>query len=102
MGDLTAKWDVVVHTFIGDQTAFHELKAEGNTVSGTVTDKANGAQADIVNGKFDGKKFSYEFKIKVPIGLIDCSIEGELLDENTIKGESTNPMGTFNFEGKRL
>jgi hypothetical protein len=36
MENLTGKWDVVVHTYIGDQFAYHELTADGDKLTGTV------------------------------------------------------------------
>lgn len=102
MSNLTGKWDVVVHTFIGDQFAFHELTADGEILTGTVTDKGNGSAAEIYDGKVEGDKFAYEFKIKIPIGNLKFKIDGELLADGTIKGVSKNAMGKFEFTGVRV
>ena len=101
MSSLTGKWDVVVHTFIGDQFAFHELNVEENKLTGVVTDKGNGATAEIYDGEIDGNNFKYEFKIKIPIGHLKFKISGEVQDDK-IKGVSKNAMGKFNFEGTKL
>lgn len=102
MEKLTGKWDVVVHTFIGDQFAFHELKVEGDTLTGFVTDKANGSKAEINKGRIEGDKFFYEFQIKIPIGNLTFEIEGEMLPDGSIKGVSQNAMGKFDFTGVRV
>lgn len=101
MATLTGKWDIVVHTFIGDQFAIHELSVDGETLTGTVTDKGNGSKAEIMDGKVDGNTFNYNFKIKIPIGHLKFDINGEISDD-TIIGISKNAMGKFKFEGKRI
>lgn len=102
MSNLTGKWDVVVHTFIGDQFAFHNLNVDGENLTGTVTDKGNGSEAEVTEGKVNGNKFNYEFKIKIPIGNLKFKIEGEILEDGTIKGISKNAMGKFEFTGVRV
>ena len=99
---LKGKWEVVVHTYMGDQSSFHELDVEGNNVSGTVTDKGNGNTVDVVDGKFDDGKFSYGFTLKIPIGELDFTINGELVEDGKIKGQSVNAMGSFDFDGTLL
>lgn len=102
MSNLTGKWDVVVHTFIGDQFAYHELTVDGDSLTGTVTDKGNGSAAEIYEGKVEGNTFSYEFKIKIPIGNLKFKIDGEILADGSIKGVSKNAMGKFDFTGVRV
>lgn len=101
MEKLNGKWDIVVHTYMGDQSAFHELSVEGNVLTGKVTDKGNGAQAVIQDGKVDGNKFSYNFEIQIPVGKLKMMLEGEYLENETIKGTSSNAMGQFEFDGKK-
>lgn len=101
MAELTGKWKVVVHTYMGDQFATHDLVADGDKLTGKVIDGSNGNQTDILDGKIDGNKFSYHFALRIPIGDLEFTIEGELMDDGTIKGNSTNPMGTFEFEGTK-
>ena len=101
MSALVGKWDVVVHTFMGDQFAVHDLTVNGSELTGTVMDKGNGATTDIYDGSVDGNKFHYVFKIKIPIGNLEFTIDGELLADGTIKGTSANAMGSFEFTGKK-
>lgn len=101
MAELTGKWNVVVHTYMGDQFATHELTADGSTLTGRVIDGGNGNQTEILDGKVDGNKFSYHFALRIPIGDMEFQIEGELMEDGTIKGNSTNPMGTFEFDGTK-
>lgn len=101
MAELTGKWNVVVHTYMGDQFAVHELAVDGDKLTGTVTDGGNGNQTEILDGKVDGNKFSYHFALRIPIGDMEFRIEGELQEDGTVKGNSTNPMGTFEFDGTK-
>lgn len=101
MNALTGKWKVVVHTYMGDQFATHELTADGDRLTGKVIDGGNGNSTEILDGKVDGNRFSYHFALRIPIGDMEFAIEGELLDDGSIKGSSTNPMGTFEFDGTK-
>jgi hypothetical protein len=98
MNEFTGIWDVVVHTFMGDQFSEHEYKVEDTTLSGTITDKGNGNQAEIVDGKINGNSISYKFTIKIPIGEMEFTMVGELKEEGKIIGNSSNAMGSFEFE----
>ncbi len=102
MNNIEGKWDVTVHTFLGDQFSVHEFKINGNELKGNVTDKGNGAQSEIVEGTVDGENFEYQFSIKIPIGKLRFRMKGELLADGTIKGISKNAMGKFEFVGKRI
>lgn len=102
MSNVAGKWDMVVHTFLGDQFAIHEFIVNGDVLTGKVTDKGNGAQSEITDGKVDGDKFEYEFKIKIPIGNLKFHMTGEYVADGTIKGISKNAMGKFNFEATRM
>ena len=57
---------------------------------------------DFVVGKIDDGKFSYGFTLKIPIGELDFTINGELLEDGKIKGQSVNAMGNFDFDGTLL
>ena len=101
MSELAGKWNVVVHTYMGDQFSNHELTVDGDVLTGVITDGGNGNQAEIKNGKVEGNKFSYTFQIKIPIGEMEFKMEGELTEEGTLKGQSSNAMGSFEFEAAR-
>ena len=101
MSKLTGTWNIVLHTYMGDMRSQLCAVAEGGKLTGTVTDGANGATAEISNGKVDGNKFSYDLTIRAVIGELTNHLEGELVDDNTLKGTSEHPMGKFDFEASR-
>lgn len=98
MAELAGKWNVVVHTYMGDQNSVHEYVVDGNVLTGTVIDGGNGNTAEIQSGKIEGNKISYKFTLKIPIGEMEFNIEGTLQDDGSLKGSSSNAMGSFEFE----
>lgn len=102
MNKLDGIWNITVHTFIGDQFSTHTYLAEGDVLTGKVKDKGNGNETAILDGKIDGSKFSYQFELKIPIGKMKFTLEGEISEDGaTIKGKSKNAMGKFDFSGTR-
>ena len=100
MSKITGKWNVTVHTYMGDQRAVHEYTVDGDKITAVITDGANGASTR-AEGTVDGDKFTFTFTLKVAIGEMTFTINGELVDDNTIKGTSGNAMGSFDFDGVR-
>lgn len=99
MADLAGKYNVTVHTFMGDQRSVHEYTVAGDMLTGTVTDGANASVAEIREGKTDGTNFEYKFTIKAAIGEMEFTMTGALQADGTIKGNSVNAMGSFEFDG---
>ncbi len=98
MDKFSGMWDIVVHTYMGDQFSEHEYSVEGSTLKGVITDKGNGNKAEIVDGTVDGNSISYKFTIKIPIGEMEFHMTGELMEDGKIKGNSSNAMGSFEYE----
>lgn len=101
MSGLTGKWNIVVHTYMGDQFSTHEYAVDGEKLTGEITDGGNGNKASVQNGKVKGNKFSFTFRIQIPIGDLEFEMNGELKEDGTVYGISKNAMGEFEFEGKR-
>ena len=100
MAGISGKWAVTVHTYMGDQRATHEYAVDGDKMTAKIVDGANGASTE-VEGSVDGNKFTFTFTLKVAIGEMEFTINGEYLDDDTIKGTSSNAMGSFEFDGVR-
>ena len=98
---MEGKWDLVVHTYMGDMTSHCEYHVEGTTLTGTVEDAANGAVAAIEDGKFENGAFSYKLTIKTAVGEMTNELNGTV-DGDTITGKSKNAMGEFEVTGKRI
>ncbi len=101
MSKLNGTWNIVLHTYMGDMRSQLAATVEGDRLTGTVTDGANGATAEISNGRVEGSKFCYDLTIRAVIGELTNHLEGEIVDDNTLKGTSENPMGKFAFEATR-
>ena len=98
---MDGKWEFTVHTYMGDMRSHMDFKVDGETLTGTGTDASNGASAEIQNGKFDGKDFSYTLTIKTAVGEMTNEITGTL-DGDKVTGTSKNPMGAFDLTGVRM
>ena len=101
MADLTGKWNITVHTFMGDQFSTHDYTVADGALTGTVTDGANGSVAEIRDGKSDGTTYECKFTIKAAIGEMEFTLNGALQEDGTIKGTSSNAMGSFDYDGVR-
>ncbi len=98
---MEGKWDFVVHTFMGDMTSHMDFKVDGEVLTGTGEDAANGAVATIENGTFKDGEFSYQLTIKTAVGEMTNTLTGKV-EGDTITGKSKNPMGEFDVTGTRV
>ena len=78
---MEGKWIMTVHTYMGDMRSFCEYKVDGEVLTGTVEDAANGAVANIENGTLKDGVYSY--------------------DGEKLVGKSANPMGEFDADAVR-
>ena len=101
MSVITGKWNLVVQTNMGDQYSTQEYADDGEKLIGEITDGGNGNKASVQNGKVNGNKFSFTFRIQIPIGDLEFEMNGELKEDGTVYGISIYAMGEFEFEGKR-
>ncbi len=98
---MNGKWELTVHTFMGDMRSIMEYHVEGNVLAGTGEDASNGAVAQINNGKFENGEFSYDLTIKTAVGEMTNHLSGKV-EGDTITGKSANAMGEFDVTGKRI
>lgn len=97
---MDGKWLVTVHTYMGDMRSHYDFKIEGSTLTGTATDAANGATAPLVDGVYNDGKFSFTITIKTAVGEMTNNLTGTF-EGDKIVGQSSNPMGAFDFDGVR-
>lgn len=100
MNELNGKWNITVHTYMGDMRSQLEVTVEGDQLVGQCTDSSNGAVANVDNGRVEGSKFSYSITIKTPVGEMTNDLSGELVD-GMLRGKSKNAMGEFDFDATR-
>ena len=98
---MNGKWQLTVHTYMGDMRSNMEYHVEGSVLTGTGEDASNGAVAQIENGKFENGEFSYDLTIKTAVGEMTNHLTGKV-EGDTITGKSSNPMGEFDVTGIRV
>lgn len=98
---MTGKWDLVVHTYMGDMTSHMDYKVDGEVLTGTGEDAANGAVAQIENGTFKNGEFHYTLTIKTAVGEMTNELSGKV-EGDTLTGKSKNAMGEFEVTGTRV
>lgn len=98
---MEGKWDLVVHTFMGDMTSHMVYHVDGETLTGTGEDAANGAIAEIENGTFKDGEFSYQLTIKTAVGEMTNTLTGKV-EGDTLTGKSKNAMGEFDVTGTKI
>lgn len=84
-------------------TQAFNLKAVGNKLTGSIIVTINGQAGkpiDVLDGKLDGKKFSFRTVLVTKTGDRKSSYEGEVVGA-MIKGTISNPAGNTTFEAKR-
>jgi len=92
------KYNIVIKSPMGDQKAGLELKAEGNTLTGTQSG-AQGSMA-IANGKVDGNNVSWSVAITTPMPMT-LEFSGTV-DGNKISGNvKAGAFGSFPWTGER-
>ena len=98
---MEGKWELTVHTYMGDMRSNMQYHVEGTVLTGTGEDASNGAVAQIDNGKFENGVFSYDLTIKTAVGEMMNHLSGKV-DGDVITGKSANAMGEFDVTGKRV
>ena len=101
MSKLNGSWKMTLHTFMGDMRSTLYFTVEGDKLTGHCKDAANGAVGTIENGVVNGNKYEYDMTIKTAVGEMTNHLVGELGEDDVIRGTSSNPMGSFEFESVR-
>lgn len=98
---MQGKWTFVVHTYMGDMTSNMDFQVDGEKLTGTGEDAANGAVAEVQDGVYKDNQFSYKLTIKTAVGEMTNELSGTV-DGDTITGKSKNAMGEFDVTGTRV
>ena len=97
---MEGKWIMTVHTFMGDMASNCEFRLDGEILTGTVEDAANGATAPVENGVFEDGSYSYDVTIKTAVGEMTNHLSGRLEGDRLV-GKSVNAMGEFEADAVR-
>ena len=91
------KWNITIKTPVGEKSGVLELKAEGTTLTGSMSDADHFAA--ISDGKVDGNKLSWSAKITKPMHLslkFTATVEAD-----RISGAAKHLLGRATFTGTR-
>ena len=98
---MEGKWELTVHTYMGDMRSNMQYHVEGTVLTGTGEDASNGATGEIANGRYENGEFSYDLTIKTAVGEMTNHLTGKV-EGDTLAGKSSNPMGEFEVTGRRI
>ena len=91
------KWNITLKTPVGDKSGVLDLRAEGSTLTGSLSDGEH--RAAITDGKVDGNELSWSAKITQPMRM---SIKfTATVDADHISGAAKHLLGRATFTGTR-
>jgi len=97
---IDGKWQLTTHSPRGDIVAILDVKTDGETVTGTISN--DDGSVDITHGKFDGKELTYRFEADIaPLGKTKAKM-ALTPDGDTLKGKAKLLVGSFNVDGVRV
>jgi hypothetical protein len=91
------KWNITIKTPMGDKSGVLELKTEGTTLTGSLSDAEH--HAAISNGKVEGNKLSWSAQITKPMRMsfkFTATVEAD-----RISGAAKHLLGKATFTGTR-
>ncbi len=92
------KWNITIHTPIGERSGLLELIVSGKTLTGSLSDADH--HVAISDGKIEGHRLSWQAKITKPMRL---SFKfSAIVEEDRISGVARHVLGTATFSGTRV
>jgi hypothetical protein len=90
-------WNVTIKTPMGDRSGVLDLRVEGSTLTGTLSDGEH--HAAISDGRVDGNRLSWSAKIQKPMRL---SFKfSAVVEMDRISGSAKYLLGSATFTGTR-
>jgi hypothetical protein len=91
------KWNITIKTPVGDKAGVLELKTEGTTLTGSLSDAEH--YAEISGGKVVGNKLSWSAKITKPMRM-NLKFTA-IVEADRISGAAKHLLGHATFTGTR-
>jgi hypothetical protein len=94
---IQGKWNITIKTPVGDKTGVLELKVDGNTLTGSLSDAEH--HVLISDGLVEGNQLKWKAKITKPMNLsfkFTATVE-----QDRISGDARHMLGTATFSGTR-
>ena len=98
MANIDGDWDVTVNSPMGAQKMKVTAKAEGDTLTGSLS-SAMGS-TPISNGTINGDEFSFDAQITEPFA-ISVTVNGAVAGDELKGTVKTQSFGTFPMKGVR-
>jgi hypothetical protein len=95
---LEGTYKATLKTPMGTQEVVFVYHVDGSLLTGTVS--ALGNTIEIENGRVTENRFTYQYKMKGPIGKVTVKADGRV-DGDKMVGNLKTPMGSIPFEGRR-
>jgi hypothetical protein len=97
MSGAQGKWNVTIQTPVGERSGVLELRVEGNTLTGSLSDDEH--YAAISDGRVDGNRLSWSARIEKPMRL-NLKFKA-VVDADRISGSANHLLGSARFSGTR-
>ncbi|HEY2683882.1 MAG TPA: hypothetical protein VGI93_10270 [Steroidobacteraceae bacterium] len=97
MDEIAGKWHVTLNTPVGERKGLLELKVNGNSLTGSLSDGEH--HALISDGKIKGNQLTWSAKIEKPMRLtLKFSAR---IENGKISGSARHLLGSATFTGAR-
>jgi hypothetical protein len=94
---IQGKWNITIKTPMGDRSGVLELKVDGETLTGSLSDAEH--HVLISDGHVDGNHLKWKAKITKPMNL---SFKfSAIVEEDRISGDARHMLGSATFSGTR-
>lgn len=98
---ITGKWDMVLHSPMGDKIVVFDANAGDGGLSGTFS-ADTGWNTEIYEGTSDGNSFKFKVDFPVPkMGSFTFTLTGDV-EGDEMKGMAKMAIGKCKFEAKRM
>jgi hypothetical protein len=96
---IDGNYNLTLDTPVGTQDGSLTLKADGSSLSGTLTN-ARGSST-FAGGTITGGAVEFDTKIPTPLGRLKAHVTGTV-DGDHFSGEAKLPLGSARIEGDRV
>jgi hypothetical protein len=97
MSGAHGRWNVTIKTPVGDRSGVLDLRVEGSTLTGSLSDGEH--HAAISDGRIEGNRLTWSAKIEKPMRL---SLKFKaVVDADRISGSAKYLLGSASFSGTR-
>jgi hypothetical protein len=91
------KWDITIKTPMGERSGVLELKVEGKSLTGSLSDAEH--HVPISDGRVEGNQLSWKAMITKPMRLSFKFTA--TVDQDRISGDARHMLGNATFSGTR-